>query len=153
MLFFSQNSVIQLTKSPPPCRVFPRPFHLSCASKCFLTCSLCFCLALLSCRGQSWSNKTHRASKGNSWKICWFPMQSVNQTLEIKTFGEFKGRNGSLRIARNGRQKYVEVHSDIACDLIYFGTVKFLNYLFETSGHQFCSNLWPWTSETKPTID
>ena len=49
---------------------------------------------------------------GNSWKICWFPMQSLNQTLKIKTFGEFKGRNGSLRIARNGRQKYVEVHSD-----------------------------------------
>lgn len=39
-------------------------------------------------------------------------MQSLNQTLKIKTFGEFKGRNGSLRIARNGRQKYVEVHSD-----------------------------------------
>ena len=36
---------------------FPRRSHLSCASKCFLTCSLCFCLALLSCREQSWSQQ------------------------------------------------------------------------------------------------
>ena len=52
---------------------FPMNFlarYRSCASNCFLICSLCFCLALRSFREQSWRGQK-RLGDGTTWSLRW----------------------------------------------------------------------------------